>query len=229
MFEFLVGDYGILFGLLAVCIGIVRLYPNTVRTMVFDNDAKYRLVSRAAIGAMVAFPIWATVFDNWRQLIGVPTGWIWNQELAIASDPFFSGEVSDTVRLISWVLCGLAVVGGAYLFARYATGYVAPILVAPLALIFFFTINTFRLRMDVESVRIAAADIDGPAEIISTLFWVVGLYVSMAILIISLFLIAWGPAAILVGIVYRRTIGKIEIEEPQIFKRLSERRASQTR
>lgn len=229
MFEFLVGDYGILFGLLAVCVGIVRLYPNTIRTMAFDNDPKYRFASRAAIGAMLAFPIWATVFDNWRQMLGVPTGWLWNQELAIASDPFFSGEVSDTVRTITWVLCALAVVGGAYVFARYAMGYLAPIIVAPTALIFFFTINTFRLRMDVESVRIAAADIDGAAEIISTLFWVTGLYISMAILIISIYLIAWAPAAIVAGIIYRRTIGKIEIEEPQIFKRLSERRASQTR
>ena len=229
MFEFLVGDYGILIGLAAVCIGIVRLYPNTVRTMWFDNNLRYRGASRAAIGAMVAFPLWATVADNWRQLLGVPTGWIWDQELAIASDPFFSGDVSEPVRYVTWVLCGLAVLGGAYLFARYATGYVAPILIAPLALITFFTLNTFRLRMDVESVRIAAADIDGPIEIISTLFWVTGLYVSMATLLICLYLIAWAPAAIVMGIIYRRTLGKVVIEEPQIFKRLSERRASQTR
>lgn len=229
MFEFLVGDYGILFGLVIVCIGIARLYPSTVRSMLYDNGLWYRRISRAAFGAVIAFAVWATVFDNWRQLLGVPTGWLWNQELAVASDPFYSGEVGDSIRLVTWILCALAVVGGAYLFARYGSGYIAPILITPVALIIFFTFNTFRLRMDVESVRIAAAEFENPIEVISTLFWVTGLYVSMAILIICLYLMAWGPVSVLAAIIYRRTVGKVVIEEPQIFKRLSERRASQTR
>jgi hypothetical protein len=175
------------------------------------------------MGSMLAFALWVTIFDNWRQLIGVPTGILHSQRLRAGSDPFFSTPPSEFVRAISWVLFAAAVLGGAYLFARYARGYFFPIIMFPMALVSFYGLNTFRIRLDPESVRIADGTISGVLEHFGTLTWVVILWTMFAALIICLYSLAWAPASIVVGIVYRRTLGREHIDESDFYQKLHER------
>lgn len=225
MYELLVGNWGIFASLLVVAVGLVRVFRGTFDAMFFDADARFRVASRTAIGIILGFALWVTIFDNWRQVIGVPTGYLHSERLRAGSDPFFTTPPSDFVRGITWVLFVGAVLAGAYLFARYARGYFGPIIAFPTALVLFYILNTFRIRLDPESVRIADVPIVGVVEHFSTLVWVAGLWCMFATLILCLYALAWAPASIVVGIVYRRTIGRENIQETDFYQKLHERNA----
>lgn len=225
MFEFLVRDYAILIALIIACASIVSLF-SLARIRVWNEpDVRFRWLSRAIIAQGIVTAIWITVFDDWRKFLGEPTGWLQDEDSRIASDPFLLSPVDGDVRFITWLLFGIAVIGGAFLFARYARGLVEPIILGPLAVIMFFIINTFRLRFDVDSVRIAYGSIDGPVEILSTLTWVVGLWISMSILILAFYAMLWAPVALAFS-VFTRAVFREEPPEAPIFKRISERKSS---
>lgn len=225
MYELLVGNWGIFASLLVVALGLFRLFRGTFDAMFFDREPRYRTASRVSMGLIFGFALWVTIFDNWRQLIGVLTGVTHSAKMRAGSDPFFSTPPSDFVRTITWVLFVAAVLGGAFLFARYARGYFGPILVFPTALVMFYLLNTFRIRLDPESVRIADGPIVGVLEHFSTLIWVAGVWAMFAALVISFYALAWAPASIIIGIVYRRTLGKEHIEEADFYQKLHERNA----
>lgn len=226
VFDILVGDFGILLAIVITSAAIMNMYRSVVRRILFDRDVRFRLISRLAAGSMVVLALWLTIFDNWRQFIGVFSGVINDEDVQHASDPFLTAPPSDLVRGISMALFAVAIVGGAYMFARYARGYLGPIIVAPLSLVLFYVFNTFRVRFDVDSVRIAESEITGVLEIVGVLFWLIGLYATFALLMFSLYLTFWGPAAIVAAFVYRRTIGKEVIVEAPIFQRIHERKRS---
>lgn len=226
VFDFLVGNYGILIALVIACAGFIRMYRSAVRGMLFDHDPVYRLLSRIAGGAFIVFAIWTTVLDNWRQFIGVFSGVINSEDVQNASDPFLTTPPSDLVRGVTMALFVLALVGGAYMFARYARGYVAPIILAPVSLVLFYVFNALRVRFDLDSVRIAESSITGVTDIISVLIWLIGLYTTFALLLFCLYLMFWGPLAIVAAFIYRRTIGKEYIVEPEIFRKIHERKRS---
>ena len=83
--------------------------------------------------------------------------------------------------LVSFVLFGVVVLGGAYLFARYARGYLAPIALWPMAVIFFFVLNSFRMRFElVGPLSPYSVDFSKPLEATMTFIWFGGFYLVMA-------------------------------------------------
>lgn len=229
MFEILVSDWGILAALCITLIILMRFFGSTIYMMLFDREPTYRWLSRATFAVIGVFLLWATLLDNWRQLLGVVTTYTHNVKTGRASDPFFSAPASDFERAVSYVLFGLVVLGSAYLFARYARGYWGPLVATPAALMMYYVFNAFRVRMDVDSVRIADASITGVADIISTLFWIAGLWISFALLIVCVFLLFWGPASIIVSVIYRSTVGKVVHEESEMFRIIRERSEARQR
>lgn len=225
VYEILVGNWGILASVLLVAAGLIRMFRGTFDAMFFDNNPRYRLVSRIAIGTMLGFMLWVTLFDNWRQVIGVLTGYLHSAKMQAGSDPFFETPASDAVRAVTWVLFFATALAGAYLFARYTRSYLAPIIAFPTALVTFYILNTFRIRLDPESVRIADGPIVGIVENFSTLIWVAGLWTMFAALILCVYALAWSPAAIIFSIVYRRTLGREIIDESDFYQKLHERTA----
>lgn len=226
MFEFLVRDYAIFIALFCIVASLARLFPVTLVRVWREGSRKAVLLSRGILGLHVLAGLWITVFDDWRKLLGVPSGFLQDTDTQIASDPFYVTPPSDFVRTITWILIIASVLGGAYLFARYTRSYVEPFLLGPLAVIGFFIINTFRVRLDVESVKIAYGTIETPVEIVSTLIWIAGLLVSLSFLILCFYLMLWAPIAFVISIVYRKTIGREPVVEAPIFDRLRERRNS---
>ena len=227
MFEFLVGDFAVVAGAALAAFSFWRLFPYGVRRVVNDESKRHRHLNRAIVASGGAMLLWIALFDNWRQVIGIPTGWIQDDKAQRASDPFYSGDIADPIRAVSWVLFFVTVIGGAYFFARYARGYAEPLLLGPTALVAFFILNTFRLRFDVDSVRIAYATIESPIDIFMTLLWIGALWVTMSLIVTAMYLMAWAPFALLFSFIYRRFINRHVYEEPEMFQRLRERRVSE--
>ena len=229
MFGFLVGDWGILAALLVTLFGILRFYRSTLEGMLLDRSPAYRLASHISVGVSIIMLIWITAFDNWRQILGVLTRYTHDERRGLQSDVFLSDPPDQIVRWISYVLIVAAVVGTAYLFARYARGYWGPLMVTPIAIALYYFFNAFRLRFDVDSVRIADRSVTGLWEVISTLFWIVGLWATFVLLIACAFLMFWGPVALVFSIIYRQTIGKVHYEEPEMFRIMRERKEARER
>jgi hypothetical protein len=224
MFQFLASDYPILLTLLLTLWLVVRRESSIVRWMLFDRVGWARTASRAALGAIVAFMLWATVVDNWRQLLG----FFVNERERWRSDPYLYDPPAEPLRVLTFVLLGLAVLGGAYLYARYARGYLMPIVLTPAGLIVFYALNGFRMRFELGGpLSERGVTWSDPGQAVMTLIWFGMFYVVMVVLILSAWAILWGPAAILFSIVYRTTFGRERIEEPEMYRILRERSAAQ--
>lgn len=228
MFEFLVGDFSVVVGALMAALAAWRLFPFAVKRIVNEQPAIRGWINRGILFIGGVMVLWIALFDNWRQVIGIPTGWIQDDKAQRASDPFYTGEVADPIRAVSWVLFIAAVLGGAYLFARFSRGYAEPIILGPLAVVSFFVLNTFRLRYDVDSVRIAYGTIESPIDVFLTLLWVGVLWISMGLIVLAMYLLAWAPVALLFSIVYRKLISPTVYEEPPMFRKMRERRMEQS-
>ena len=224
MFEFLVGDFAIVMGATIVIVIAWRIFPFAVNRILRDKPPIFGYINRGIFLTGAATILWIALFDNWRQVIGIPTGWLQDDKSQRASDPFYTGDISDPVRAVGWVLFIASVIGGAYLFARFSRGYAEPIILGPIGLVSFFILNTIRLRYDVDSVRIAYGTIDSALDMILTLMWVGVLWISMGLIVLAMYLLVWAPVALLFSFVYRKIISPPSYEEPPIFRRIRERR-----
>ncbi len=222
MFRVLASDYPILLTVLVMLWFGWRSNMSVLRGMWFDRTPLGRVVSRAAIVAVVAFLVWATVIDNWRQLLGL----LVNEKERWRSDPYLLDAPSDVLRAVTLVLFGATVLGAAYLYARYARGYLIPIVVAPVGIVTFYALNNFRMRFElVGPLSDRGVDWSAPGEALMTLIWFAMFYVVIAILIFSVFAMFWGPASILISLIYRSTIGRHRHQEPEMYRILRERSA----
>lgn len=220
--DFLVSDYPILIALVAIIYFIGTNNRSTVSWMWNDKQPLARRLSRAAIASLFIFAAWATVFDNWRQLLG----YLVNAKTRWRSDPFLYDPPPDAIRYATWALLGVTVLGAAYLYARYARGYLVPIIVTPLGMITFYILNSFRMRFElVGPLSPHSVDFSNLLEAVMTIIWFIAFYFVMATLVFCAFALLWGPAAIVVSILYRATIGRQKIEEPDMFRIMRERSA----
>ncbi len=206
MFELLVGDFAVVVGAVIAAVAFWRLFPSGVNRVVREQPRTRGFVNIGILIAGGLAVLWIAIFDNWRQVIGIPTGWLQDDKAQRASDPFYTGDVAEPIRFVSWILFFAAVIGGAYLFARFQRGYAEPLILGPIAVVLFFVLNTFRLRFDVDSVRIAYGSIESPLDVTMTLLWIGALWVTMALLVLSMYLMAWAPFALVFSIIYRRLI-----------------------
>jgi hypothetical protein len=223
----LVSDYPILLAVVLSLLLIGRYNASTVRRMWNDRDALSRVLSRVAISALFVFSIWVTVFDNWRQLLGRLVK-VMDAKDAWRSDPFLYGPPPDAVRALSWILLGVTVLGGAFLFARYARGgYFIPVILWPVALTMFFALNEFRMRFElIGPLSPRSVDFTDLFEAVTTSIWFICFYFVMAVLIACAYILLWSPTAIVAALLYRSTIGRQRIEEPEMFRTLRERLAA---
>src|SRR5690606_16127179 len=88
--------------------------------------------------------------------------------------------------------------------------------------------NSFRIRFDVDSVRIVYGTIDHPLEIISTLTWLLGLWISMGLLIAAFYVTLSAPASLVMSILYRLIFRREAYEEPVMYEFMRRHRQSST-
>lgn len=226
MIQFLTSDYAILLTLVILGAFIIRPHRWVVRRMWNDELPWARTLSRAVLATIGLFVVWATVIDNWRQVIG----YLVDERNRWKSDLYQSAPPPDVVRVVTFVLLALSILGAAYLYARYARGYLIPIIAGPIGLVTFYALNGFRMRFDVVgSLWQGGVDWTDPVDLGATLTWFGVEQAIMFVLILSAFGLLWGPTAIIVSLIYRRTIGRETIDEPAMYRVLSERRIARER
>jgi hypothetical protein len=220
IFRFLSSDYPIVITLLILIWFSVRNSLSIIRWMLNDKVDWARYLSRGTFAALGGFFLWVTVFDNWRQVIG----YMIRGRERWRSDPYLLDPPADAIRVITWVLFGLAIVGTAYLFARYARGYFLPIIAGPLGFILFYTLNGLRMRFElIGPLSDRSVDFSQIDEAVMVLAWFAMFYVVFSLLIFLAFATVWGPVAFVVCLLYRLTIGRERIVEPEMYRILRER------
>jgi hypothetical protein len=222
LFDFLASDYPILATVLLALFAIASRNRSAVSWMWNDRSPVARMVTRGAIAALGIFLIWATIFDNWRQLLGflVDAKDRWRSDLYLYEPP------SDAVRAVTWSLLAIAIGGMGYLYARYARGYFIPIVCFFGGVVGFFVLNNLRMTFEPAGpLSERGVDFSIPLEAAMTFLWFAMFYAVMATLIFCAFGILWGPAALAIGIIYRLTIGRETVVEPEMFRLMRERSA----
>ncbi|MEX1158559.1 MAG: hypothetical protein WEC79_06485 [Thermomicrobiales bacterium] len=226
MLDFLTSDYAILLTLVLIGGFAIRPHLWVVRRMWNDEVPWARTASRIVLGTLGLFVVWTTVLDNWRQMLG----YLVSERDRWKSDLYLSAPPSDPVRYVSLGLVVASVLGAAYLYARYARGYFMPIIAGPIGLVVFYALNGFRMRFDVVgSLWQGGVDWTSPFEVGATLTWFGVEQCIMFVLIVSAFAFLWGPTAIVVSLIYRRTIGRETVVEPAMYRILRERKVARQR
>lgn len=221
MVDFLTSDYAILITLLVVGGFILRPQRWILRRMWRDDLPWARTASRAVFITVGLFLLWTTFLDTWRQVLGL----LVDERNRWKSDLYKSDPPSDAVRAVTLALFFLSILGTSYLYARYARGYFIPIIAGPIGLVMFYALNGFRMRFDiVGSLWQGGVDWRSPVEVGATLAWFGVDQTILFVLILSAFALFWGPAAIIVSLIFRRTIGRETIDEPAMYRVLRERR-----
>jgi hypothetical protein len=221
MIDFLTSDYAILLTLLLIGGFMIRPHLWALRRMWNDELSWARTSSRIALGTIGIFLVWTTVLDNWRQMLGL----LVDEKNRWKSDLYKSDPPADVVRIVTIALFFLSVLGASYLYARYARGYFMPIIAAPIGLVVFYALNGFRMRFDVVgALWQGGVDWSKIEEVVPTLAWFGVDQSILFVLILSAFALFWGPTAIIFSIIFRRTIGRETIHEPDMYRVLRERR-----
>jgi hypothetical protein len=220
MIDFLTSDYAILLTLTIVIGFILRPHRWILRRMWNDELPWARNASRVSFVAIGAFAVWTTVFDNWRKMLGL----LVDEKNRWKSDLYRSDPPPDAVRAVTIALFIAAILGACYLYARYARGYLIPIISGPFGLILFYALNGFRMRFDVVgALWKGGIDWSDPVWIGSTLTWFGVDQAILFVLIVSAFAFIWGPSAIVFSLIFRRTIGREKVDEPAMYRILRER------
>lgn len=223
MFKFLTSDYPIAITVILLIFAGVRTDWSLVVGIWNESSARLRLVSRAALLSFVAFIAWATVADNWRQLIGR----LVDDKNRVGSDLYVFVQPDAWLRYTSYVLFFGAVLGGAWIFARYGRGWIMPTLLWPLAVAIFFILNAFRMRFEkVGPLSDRSVNYLDPVEAVPSLIWYFALFVVIAVLIFCIYTIFWAPAAVIGRVIYNNTLGRHRFAQHSIFDTLTERRAA---
>ncbi|RIK37471.1 MAG: hypothetical protein DCC58_17945 [Chloroflexi bacterium] len=220
MFDILASNYPIT---LVAALGLLYVWSRNQSAfagMWNDRSAWGRRVSRATFVALGMLLIWISIFDNWRQLLG----FLVDEKNRWRSDLYLYEPPSDAVRFVTWSLFVITLLGTASLFARYGSGYVLPLLISLGSIVLFFILNNLRMTFEPAGpLSERGVDYTDPLEALMTFVWFGIFYCVMATLLYSAFAIFWGPAAFVMALAYRTTIGRRKIEEPDMFRIIRER------
>jgi hypothetical protein len=116
-----------------------------LRDALHDPDRFWRGVIRLAAAAVVVLIAWTSLFDNWRQLIGVP----YRVTQRFASERVEINPPSAEVRTVTVVLLGLTLILVAALLARHVGGYLLQVVLLLGALVLFAPMFAIRQRLNV--------------------------------------------------------------------------------
>lgn len=154
--------------LLLVLALVVRRNRSFIRELVQHDDRGWRRLARFAASAVVAFVVWTSVLDNWRQLTAVP----WRAAQIYPSKRVLLDPPSGEVRFVTGMLLATAVILTACLIGRHVGGYVLQVILALGALILWLPLFIIRQRFSFN----LALGIDGswssPADVAAYLSFV---------------------------------------------------------
>lgn len=111
-----------------------------------DSDRGWRTIRRLAAATLAALIVWASLFDNWRQLTAIPFRATrqWQSQRALFDPP------STEARAVTLSLLAAALALTALLIARHLGGYLLPAIVALAALLAWLPFFVIRMRFTLD-------------------------------------------------------------------------------
>lgn len=180
LYRFLSGDFPITIAVLLLAALWVRSRPSGVLDMIRGDTPVWNLLGRITVGAAVVMPLWVAAADNWRQLFGYAI----SRTQRWQTDPFETPPTPEALRIVSLVLIVVLIVGLAAMYARHHGSVGAALLFAAVGVVYFFFMNSIRIRLDVLLRRSEAAiNHPEPLGLAFILFWALGLYILLATLV----------------------------------------------
>lgn len=219
LYRFVSGDVPITIMLYLVFWLWARGRVSLLRQLAVHDTPVWNWIGRVTLGIVGLFPVWVTLFDNWRQILGYSLA----PQRRWQSDPFDTALTAALVRDITLVLLAAGLLGCALLYARHRGSIPLAVIAAALGLACFYFLNPIRIRLDVYLYGTQASLADPqPIDVGFILFWATGLYALIAGLIAAGAALLFAGVALPVHLVYRlATRGRVEQEAPvyQVFHR----------
>lgn len=132
-----------------------------LRVVADDGDAPWRVLARLALSLSALFAVWTSLFDNWRQLVGLP----YRAMQQFPSERAQINPPSATVRDVTFLLLGLSLVPMACLFARHVGGYATAILLLIATVVFWAPLFIVRQRFDLDLALGFGGDIHSVTDV----------------------------------------------------------------
>jgi hypothetical protein len=220
LYNFLSSNYPIsLLILVIVGLWVYRSRSSILLAMTGDSPA-WNLVGKVAVGSTALFFVWATVLDNWRQLLG-------NLILSgreYAADPFESGATPEMLRYVTLALLAVSLVSVALVYARHHGAYVLLIVSLILAPVVAFTFNEIRISADA-FLRLSETALQDPQWVDAgfIIFWATGMFVIIGSVLVAAYFMLFALIALPIRVVYGLLSAKKEEQLARIFESYEER------
>lgn len=172
--------------MIAAVAALVRANRIFVRDVVNDPDAGWRIVPRVAAASVLAFLIWGTFVDNWRQIVDMP----YRLSQRFPSKRIEFDPTPDALRAVTFVLVAASLVPVAALFARHIGGYVVQTVTLIGAVIFWAPLFAIRHRLDVNLALGFGGDVTSPADIFAYAFYLILDWSAVGLIVLASYLIA---------------------------------------
>jgi hypothetical protein len=130
---------------LALCLLTIGLKNRGfIREIAHDPDRLWRIIARVALVSTGIFIAWTSIFDNWRQLIGLP----YRLSQRFPSQRVEYNPPSDDVRTVTFILLGISLFFVACLVARHVGGIIIQLILFLAAISFWMPLFIIRQRFD---------------------------------------------------------------------------------
>jgi hypothetical protein len=133
---------GIVLALVLLTIGLKN--RGFVREVADDPDRLWRFIAWAGLVSTGMFIAWTSIFDNWRQLIGLP--YRLSQRFPSQRVEYF--PPSDEVRTVTFILLGISLFFVACLVARHVGGVIIQLILFVAAISFWMPLFIIKQRFN---------------------------------------------------------------------------------
>jgi hypothetical protein len=202
------GMLGVVLVVLLLAAG--RANRGLVRDVARDPDRLGWLRAKLAVAAGGVFIAWTSLFDNWRQLNGLPyrlTG-------QFPSERIEYNPPSAEVRTITLVLLAISLVFAACLLARHVGGYGVQVVIFLGAVICWLPLFIVRQRLNVNLGLGFEGDASAPLDVLGYLLWVVMAWLIEILLILASYLTLLAVVALPVTLLLDLT----RLRQPRVTK-----------
>jgi hypothetical protein len=199
---------GVVLTLVLITIGMKN--RGFVREIATDPDRLWRIIARAALISTAIFIAWTSIFDNWRQLIGLP----YRLSQRFPSQRVEYNPPSDDVRTVTFILLGISLFFVACIVARHVGGVIIQLILLVAAISFWAPLFIFRQRFD---INLSLGFEGSPTSVIDVgayLLWLIGAWV----LDIAVIAITYAALLALVAIPVTILLQIFRLREPKVTK-----------
>ena len=178
--------------MIATVVAMVRANRVFVRDVVNDPDPGWRIVPKVAAISVVAFLVWGTFVDNWRQIVDMP----YRLSQRFPSKRVEFDPTPDALRVVTFILIAASLIPVAALFARHVGGYFVQAVVLIGAVIFWAPLFAIRHRLDVNLALGFGGDSTSAADIFAYGFYLILDWAAVGLIVLASYLIAVSLVAI---------------------------------